>query len=204
MIDNSGQIQQLYQYIQYQQKKLSQFEKIIKTLKVDIQALKEKPPINIERMEYKFDQLKIEQLDGTLNIGLNPADLNGIEDLDVPKPSSHKSILNNPKFREQLKERLDQYVSKDLNSVIHDTESQLGTRLDPNYVEFIIQDIHKQIPQKVNYYANLLAGQNHGNISEEELLNQAFNKMKADIDQAVFMFVSKLPNNMNGDGSNGT
>ena len=35
-------------------------------------------------MEYKFDQLKVETLEGTLNIGLNPSDLQGIEDFSVP------------------------------------------------------------------------------------------------------------------------
>ena len=35
-------------------------------------------------MEYKFDQLKVETLEGTLNIGLNPSDLQAIEDFSVP------------------------------------------------------------------------------------------------------------------------
>ena len=35
-------------------------------------SLKEAPSTKIDRIEYKFDQLKIETLEGTLNIGLNP------------------------------------------------------------------------------------------------------------------------------------
>ena len=35
-------------------------------------------------LEYKFDQLKVETLEGTLNIGLNPSDLQGIEDFSIP------------------------------------------------------------------------------------------------------------------------
>lgn len=207
MMYNNDQIQQLYQYIQYQQKKISQFEKTIETLQSDIQTIKEQPPINVERIEYKFDQLKIEHLDGTLSIGINPTDLkNAIDELEIPNQpnqSAQESFLHQPQFKENLKARLDQYVSKNLNAVIQDTEVQLGTKLDQNYIDFIINDIHNQIPQKVDYYVNLLANQNLGNISKDELLNQAFLKMKADIDQAVFMFVSKLPNNMNGEDTNG-
>ncbi|MCM3238065.1 spore germination protein GerPC [Heyndrickxia oleronia] len=204
MIDYNGHIQKLYQYIQYQQKKLSQFEKMINKLSKEIDALKDKPPINVERLEYKFDQLKIERLDGTLNIGINPADLNNIEDMEIPTPQMQPNFITNPAFKQSLLGRLGQYISKDVNSVIHDTEQQLGYRLDTKYRDFIIEDLQKQLPQRVDYFINILAGENHGNVTQEELLNQVFARLKADIDQAVYMFISKLPNNMNGDEQNGT
>ncbi|GIN37942.1 spore germination protein GerPC [Heyndrickxia sp. FSL K6-6286] len=203
MIDYNGHIQKLYQYIQYQQKKLSQFEKMINKLSKEIDALKDKPPINVERLEYKFDQLKIEKLDGTLNIGINPADLNNIEDMEIPTPQMQPNFITNPAFKQNLLDRLGQYISKDVNSVIHDTEQQLGYRLDTKYRDFIIEDLQKQLPQRVDYFINILAGENHGNVTQEELLNQVFARLKADIDQAVYMFISKLPNNMNGDEQNG-
>ncbi|MBU5211809.1 spore germination protein GerPC [Heyndrickxia oleronia] len=203
MIDYNGHIQKLYQYIQYQQKKLSQFEKMINKLSKEIDALKDKPPINVERLEYKFDQLKIEKLDGTLNIGINPADLNNIEDMEIPTPQMQPNFITNPAFKQNLLGRLGQYISKDVNSVIHDTEQQLGYRLDTKYRDFIIEDLQKQLPQRVDYFINILAGENHGNVTQEELLNQVFARLKADIDQAVYMFISKLPNNMNGDEQNG-
>ena len=51
-------------------------------------------------MEYKFDQLKVETLEGTLNIGLNPSDLQGIEDFSVPK------VINGSTDIDQMKECL--------------------------------------------------------------------------------------------------
>ncbi|MGE8205182.1 spore germination protein GerPC [Heyndrickxia sp. NPDC080065] len=203
MIDYNRHIQQLYQYIRYQQKKLSKFEKKIDTLTKDIESLKEKPPINVERLEYKFDQLKIEKLDGTLNIGLNPADLNNIDDIDVPASPTHSSIVTNPAFKQNLLNRLNLYINKRVKTVIHDTEQQLGMNLEKQYEDFIIEDLQKQLPGRVDYFVNLLAKENLGNLSEEELLEQAFSRMKTDIDQAVFMFISKLPQNRNGDEPNG-
>lgn len=203
MNNYSSHIQQLYQYIQYQQKKLSHFEKKIESLSKDIQMLKDKPPINVERLEYKFDQLKIEKLDGTLNIGVNPADLNNIEDIEVPTPPFQQNAVANPAFRQNLLDRVKQYIDKDVLAVIRETEAQLGFKLDHQYRDFIINDLQKQLPQRVDYFINLIAGENQGNISDDKLLNQAFIRMKADIDQAVYMFVSQLPQNMNGDGNNG-
>lgn len=176
---------------------------MINDLTKDVQKLKDKPPVNVEHLEYKFDQLKIEKLDGTLNIGINPADLNNIEDLEVPVSPVKNNIAANPAFKQNLLDRLKQYIGKDVLSVIHDTEQQLGCKLEKHYVDFIIDDLQKQLPQRVDYFINLLAGENHGNISEEELLNQVFLRLKTDIDQAVYMFISQLTQNRNGDEGHG-
>lgn len=45
--------------------------------------IKDKPTTNIERIDYQFDQLKIERLEGTLNIGLNPSDPNSVQNFEV-------------------------------------------------------------------------------------------------------------------------
>lgn len=55
----------------------------LKRLKDELAELKNKPPIHVDKIEYKFDQLKVESLDGTLNIGLNPTDLNNIDEFAV-------------------------------------------------------------------------------------------------------------------------
>jgi len=206
MVDIHAYIQQLYQYIHKQEKRIAKFEKMLKELKTEVDSLKEKPPINVERLEYKFDQLKIERLDGTLNIGLNPADLNEkIEDMDIPAPkSSSPSMVSEPEFKQELVSRLNHYVGNDIHTVMNDTEQQLGMTLEQQYRDFIMEDLQKQIPQRVDHYLNILAGQNIGNITRDELLKQVFQKMKTDIDQAIFMFISKLPNNMNGGNTNGT
>ncbi|MBS4172011.1 spore germination protein GerPC [Bacillus sp. FJAT-49736] len=206
MVDIQAYIQQLYQYIQHQEKRISRFEKAMKELKTEVQALKEKPPISVERLEYKFDQLKIERLDGTLNIGLNPSDLSEkIEDMEIPPPNTQgPSIVADPNFKQEIINRLNHYVGNEIHTVINDTEQQLGMNLEQHYHDFIVNDLHKQIPQRVDHYLNILAGQNLGTLSKEDLLDQVYQKMKADIDQAIFLFISKLPNNMNGGNTNGT
>ena len=48
-----------------------------------IKELGEQPPIKIDKIEYKFEQLKIDSLDGTLNIGLNPLTPDNLEDIII-------------------------------------------------------------------------------------------------------------------------
>ncbi|MFK4998183.1 spore germination protein GerPC [Bacillus sp. N9] len=80
-------IQQLYDYMNQQQNEILKLRKELNRLENEVNKLKEKPGITVERLEYKFDQLKVETLEGTLNIGLNPADLKQIEDVAIPTPS---------------------------------------------------------------------------------------------------------------------
>jgi spore germination protein PC len=205
-MDFRTQINQLYDYIRYQENKIAKFEKLIENLSSEIQTLKEKPPINVERIEYKFDQLKIERLDGTLNIGLNPSDLGNIEDLDIPagQTPSPPPYFTTPAFKSAATSRIRQYINEQLEGLIHDTENQLGMKLTQEYHEFIHHDLVGQIPQRVDHYINILSGQNLSNMTEEQISNQIFDQMKGDIQQAVFMFISKLPKTMNGGKQDGS
>ena len=67
-------LQQLHSIVMKQENKILHLEKAIFQLNKEIQELKQKPAIHVDKMEYKFDQLKVETLEGTLNIGLNPSD----------------------------------------------------------------------------------------------------------------------------------
>jgi len=62
----------LSQQLQEQQKELRQLCTEVVALRTRVQAVENKPMYNIEKLEYQFDQLKVEKLDGTLNIGMSP------------------------------------------------------------------------------------------------------------------------------------
>ncbi|MED1202480.1 spore germination protein GerPC [Heyndrickxia acidicola] len=204
-MDFRTQLNQLYEYIHYQEGKIANFEKLIEKLSNEIQTLKEKPPINVEKIEYKFDQLKIERLDGTLNIGLSPTDLGNIEDMGLPaaQAPTPPPFFNAPEFKSQAAGRIQQYLNENLKELIQDTENQLNMRLTQDYHDFIYQDLTGQIPQRVDHYIQMLSNQNLSNVTEDQISNQIFDQMKADIQQAVFMFLSKLPKTMNGGNQNG-
>ena len=77
-------LQSMQTYIYNQDILIRGMQKKIQSLEKQVSEIQNRPPVHIDRMEYKFDQLKVETLEGTLNIGLNPSDLQGIEDYSVP------------------------------------------------------------------------------------------------------------------------
>ncbi|CAH1206962.1 putative spore germination protein GerPC [Paenibacillus plantiphilus] len=68
----SRQLQQLAGTVAQQQAALQKLNNEMTVLMERVTSAESKPMYNVERLEYHFDQLKVEKLDGTLNIGMTP------------------------------------------------------------------------------------------------------------------------------------
>jgi spore germination protein PC len=198
--------QQLYQYISEQNKRIQNLEAVIQSLQQEVSSLKEKPSINVERIEYRFDQLKVETLEGTLNIGLNPSDLENIEDLAVetqsqtPVPPVKQVDMED--IQKSLVPRVNEYIDKDVQVIISDTELQLGTPLDESYHTLIKEDLKKQMPQRIQFYVQSMPRNQdiqQGDTSWEEKI---LTKVKSDINNAIYSFMANLPDNLKGAKNN--
>ncbi|MFD2443144.1 spore germination protein GerPC [Bacillus sp. CGMCC 1.16607] len=195
-------IKQLHSFVEYQNKKINQLEQKINTLEEDIQSLKNKSAIHVDRIEYKFDQLKVESLEGTLNIGLNPSDLQGIEDFTV---TGNNQISNNPltasdRFQSsmRLQEAILQSLETDVKSIIHEHEQATGENIDDSYITFLKDDITKQLPQRIEYYLNLLPKEQRNPDLLMESEAQLIDTIKKDIHKGINVFLNNLPNEMKG------
>jgi spore germination protein PC len=75
--------QQLSAYIEMQKQRIDQLEQTVNKLQTELNALKDQKRFHIDKIEYNFDQLKVEKLEGTLTIGISPSSLDNIEDFTV-------------------------------------------------------------------------------------------------------------------------
>ncbi|GGD65475.1 spore germination protein GerPC [Paenibacillus nasutitermitis] len=78
--------------LEEQQALINSLCKQVENLSERVKAAETRPQYHIDRMEYHFDQLKVEKLDGTLNIGMTPPgeeQLKEIGQLVVPAGPSH-------------------------------------------------------------------------------------------------------------------
>lgn len=110
---------QLINKIQRQEEKIRELIDQQAVFQQEMEKLKNEPSINIERIDYQFDQLKIERLEGTLNIGINPNDLKDLDEFSIgqpqfPPPTSH---FRNEPFIEKLEKRLNDYLEQELPDI---------------------------------------------------------------------------------------
>lgn len=169
-------------------------------LKQKLESIESKPPVNVERIDYHFDQLKIERLEGTLNIGLNPSDIAGTEEFSINSkdilPQSQSVDRKYPKLADRLQTRLLTYLDEDIKAVVENTKKQLGVQAEDSYTLFIQQDIRNQLNSRIHYYLQN-AERNQQPLPEEELEDSIYQSIKNDMHQAIYAFFSQFP--MKGD-----
>lgn len=197
MYDYYDYLSQLHQTVSGQQKKIHDLEEKIFELHEAIRELQIRAPISIEKIDYHFDQLKIEKLDGTLNIGINPNDLQTMDELSVngkpPVELEHLFHKNQNLFHE-VQQYLYRFIGSELPSIIKQHE------LDPSFIPSIQQDIIQQLPQRIQYYLNRYEQQLRGK-SHEEQQTFIISNVKKDIEEAIQSFKEKQNQN---DGNDAT
>jgi len=184
--------------LQGQENRIAILEQTIQKLQEELKQLKDKPSIRVDKIEYKFDQLKVETLEGTLNIGLNPSDLANIEDFAVENQSLNTPIHPKAQMQRSMKieESIYRYLETELPVLFKETQNQLNVRLDDSYLAFIKQDIMQQLPARIDYHIqNTAANKSDDEQSTEESIIAL---LKQEIRKGILIFINHLPENVKG------
>ncbi|MEW9051380.1 MAG: spore germination protein GerPC [Neobacillus sp.] len=197
--DYSQMLQWLQMTIQAQENKIAMLEQTLQKMREEIKQIKDKPSINVEKIEYKFDQLKVETLDGTLNIGLNPSDLSAIEDFAVQNQSVNTPF--SPKMQMQrtmkIEEEIFRFLESDLPGLFEDAKTKLNVELDDSYLAFIKQDIQKQLPSRIDYHLKAASSHTRSGSGEGDDEN-IIELIKQEIKNGITVFINHLPENVKG------
>lgn len=192
---------QLYEYldklhkrVERQDSRIERLEKEVERLNSELKTIKDRP-LNIEKIEYKFDQLKVEKLEGTLNIGITPTGDN-IEDFTVNNDNFHTETENKYlEFTKQIKAEVEKYLDDEGVQEIARIGSKHNFTLEKPYQQLIIEDIKKQLDLRIQLYIN-----KHGNDIETNKPNvkeKIIEKIKGDINEAIETFIKQLPRKEN-------
>ncbi|WP_313800603.1 spore germination protein GerPC [Cytobacillus sp.] len=195
-------LQGLHSFVETQERRIQQLEKSVHELQKEIKSLKERPPINIERIDYKFDQLKVETLEGTLNIGLNPSDLNNIDDFVVDNQNMTAQVSPQKFMKKamEIEDEMYRYLERDLPDVVAEVQRSLHVPEDESYLLFIKEDIKKQLPNRIDHYLkqyDAASDQNHEQ-DRSSLNERVINQLKIEIRNGVHAFITHLPEHVKG------
>ncbi|PFP29620.1 spore gernimation protein [Bacillus sp. AFS073361] len=197
--DYSQYLQWLQMCIQAQEQRIQSLESTLQKMQAEIKQLYEKQAIHVDKIEYKFDQLKVETLEGTLNIGLNPSELAGIEDFAVQNQSLSTPISPKDQMQRSMKieEAIYRYLESDLPPMVEATQRELNVLPNDEYLAFIKQDIIKQLPSRIEHHLNTHPADNRtiADTPSDDLIIEA---LKKEIQNGVMVFFSNLPDNLKG------
>lgn len=188
-------LEQLTCYLQAQTKQMEQLTKLVEELQQDVNQLKDKAVPQTVHNEYKFDLLKIERLEGTLNIGLNPKG----EDSPIGEYAVNQAmdIPAGPKPADELFARIQQqihhYLDNDAIYSLEALEQKYAYPLHDPYRKFIMNDIKNQIDQRIHYYLNQTQPDQLDPAQYPAVEQKVVEKVKRDIEKTCESFLQHLP-----------
>jgi len=220
-------VQQMSSYIQQQEERIAQLEKNVQELQKKIKELGEQPPIKIDKIEYKFEQLKIDSLDGTLNIGLNPLTPDNLEDIIInekpevtfsqgqqpqgeqpgqpggPGPQNPSLKPLNRQLEKQWVSHIHETILDELNqhgfSMVQHVLDERSMMIDESYYEFILEDIKKQLQQRITFYIQQVQLEEMER-NFEQIKPQIIGKLYEDMKKGIDAFLTYLPESLKKGG----
>lgn len=193
-------VQSLQSCMQAQSMKMEEMNRMIQQLIGEIHDLKQTgSPPPVIRNEYKFDLLKVEKLEGTLNIGISPnGNASSIDEFSVDQAVDTPEMRQlQPEMDQRIQQQLHQYLDEDAYQTLKYIEQENQYPLDEPYRKFIIEDVKKQIHPRIQHYLKKVSVDG----ADSERLNQVekaiVQKVKKDIDKTFEAFIKNLPRKEN-------
>ena len=178
---NPAFVQQMIAQLHWQAQKMAEMETELRALKERLASLEQQPPVHIDRIEYHFDQLKIETLEGTLNIGISPGGGKAVEELAVADKEVEWGDPDHHRVFQAVRAEVYRYLAGDCLADLGRLEADYQVVLGDEYKAEIIQDLRRQIDKRILYYVSNTAGHREAFEREQEIIG----KVKRDIRQAI-------------------
>lgn len=154
----------LYRMMTIQSDKITRMESEIDALKGLIQKIQDTPKQSIGSIEYKFDQLKVENLNGTLVIGLRHGESGEIEDMwvadkhaeNVPvgqPPSGNDMRTDADSDTDAIRKSILDYIQQDVAEALQAQARNDKMPLDSASLQSIIDDMNRQAGERIALYS---------------------------------------------------
>jgi len=169
-----------------------------------LEELRARPPLHVE---YHFDQLKVNELKGTLNVGLSPKGAQGIDMLDLPESlgaggmwgETAQPFLGGGPIP-GLQQEMQDYMDREGPVLLAELERQRGLTLDEAHRLRLIQDIKSQLNARVHYYGKTMPYPAAGSEEEkEEWRKSVTERTLRDVRTALGTYLDKWKQNVIGE-----
>ncbi|MGP4073457.1 spore germination protein GerPC [Piscibacillus sp. B03] len=184
----------LWQQLAYLEQKLNQQHLMLEQLNEKVDELIDQQRNShkvADKVEYNFEQLKIETLEGTLNIGLTPQEDLPFKQLDLPKESSEETLTP---MEQQVYNQLMPFIRKELPHAIKHFTEENDIELDQKQQLLILQDIKDQLPNRIKEHTSSM--QKNGRvIIDKEQIPALIKHIQKEITQGIDLFLNQIKEN---------
>ena len=165
-------IEEMYRMLQWQSEKLMELEHELKSLRESLEETMEKglaARTNVEKIEYNFEQLKVEHLNGTLHVGIRTGDQGTIEELfQAGNAASDVSIGGQDEESDQrsIQEDLLRYIRDVIPPALKEKAEGQRLPLSEEQIRKAVEDMIRQSGERISYYFQQMKGMNGSAVPE--------------------------------------
>jgi len=130
-------------------------------LEAEVDALKRRPTYAAEKIEYRFDQLKIDTLEGTLHIGIRPEDAAGepvwsVGGAAAPVPNVVPAAAPEPPAPFlAIRNAVHRHIDETVPPLLIRLSEAAAYDLDPEEVDRVVADLRAQVDGRIAHYMKL-------------------------------------------------
>jgi spore germination protein PC len=178
-------VQQVFNALKVQAEKIQLLEKQLRDLQSDVDIIKNNKSTNIGPINYHFEQLKIEKLEGTLNIGITPNEGNNLDEAIVNGQPLGEQASATAALSEKIRPQVMSYLQEEVPQHFSQVEKEQNLSIDKQYIQMVTQDLQNQMEGRINEYLTQLPAAQDGPAHGEEIYGTIVEQIKRDIDTAV-------------------
>lgn len=182
-------VQEMHRIMRWQNEQMLKMEKELLSMKEQLQGLG--PQTRVDKIEYNFEQLKVETLDGTLVIGISPGDTGIIDNWAVQDKTGEDTPMDeewdNDKIHQQTRESMIAYINESIPAMLDRSSEEMDVPLSSDNKYAIIEDMNRQLDGRITYHLHRIE-YNKGD-SQAKYMAQLTDAMKNDIQQALHAYI---------------
>ncbi|MCL6604737.1 MAG: spore germination protein GerPC [Paenibacillus sp.] len=178
-------LHQLFNQLSVQSDKLQQLEKMVRELQSDVDSLKNNKAATIGPINYHFEQLKIEKLEGTLNIGITPSEGNNLEEVMVNGQPIGSQDEDRTALYEKIRPLVVEYLQKEAPERLLEMASGSNLSINETYIQMVMQDLQRQMDGRIYDYLGQLPVAQQRRQNDEEICVTIVEQIKVDIDMTI-------------------
>lgn len=182
--------QEMHRALAWQSDRIKVLTQELAAVRTQLEHLERLPRTNIEKIEYSFEQLKVERLDGTLIIGISPADTGVIQDFDMGQQHqedvSFGQTNSSDDPQQPIRKEAGAYIREQVPKLLEKEANARSLALAPKDRDLIVEDMLKQVDERIRVYFQHMQAEKGQPIQIRE---QVFHKVKQDVDAALQRYV---------------
>ncbi|WP_152396904.1 spore germination protein GerPC [Paenibacillus guangzhouensis] len=191
----NSHLQQLHSYISWQADKINKLETNVEEIKKELTDFRNQKQISVDKIEYRFDLLKVENLNGTLVIGVTPDGAKSIEEMAKNGYSVvHSSKDKHSELYDSTSNTMEHYLKSEVPGKIDSISKQFQLNVDHEYRQRMTNDLKKQLHDRIHHYMNQVDHDKDLSTSKQFILDH----VKRDIQIAIEQHLESIQNHKKG------